>query len=293
MQYCSECAGTLEKKEIEGHQRLVCPRCGKIYYQNPLPVVAAVIIGKEGRILLTKRGLPPGKGRWALLGGFVEKDESPEEAILREMKEEIGIEGKIEDLIGVYKNESELYGSITVIGYKISSQSETYTLNEEVKEVRFFPSDRLPSIPFSSHKRILEDLWRTRKSPIPTVDIIIGKEGGIILIKRKNPPYGWALPGGFVNYGESLECAARRELKEETNLEAKGLRQFRTYSDPARDPRFHTITTVFIGKGEGKGKAADDAEQLKIFKKGELPSKLAFDHKKILKDYFKGGYSNA
>jgi len=286
MRYCNECAGLLEKKEIEGCQRLVCSRCGKIHYQNPLPVVAGVIIGKEGQILLTKRGIPPGEGKWALLAGFVERGESPEEAMLREIREEIGIEGKPEGLIGVYKGKAEMYGSVIVIGYKIVSQSEAYTLSKEVKEVRLFSRDHLPSLAFSSHRRILDDLWRTRHRPVPTVDAIIEKEGGIVLIKRKNPPYGWALPGGFVNYGELLEEAARRELKEETNLEAKELRQFHTYSDPGRDPRFHTITTVFIGKGEGEGKPADDAEELKVFKKRELPSKLAFDHKKILEDYF-------
>ena len=83
------------------------------------------------------------------------------------------------------------------------------------------------------------------KNPIPTVDIIIELEGkGIILIKRKNPPYGWAIPGGFVDYGESLENAAMREAKEETSLDIELIKQFHTYSDPKRDKRFHTISTV-------------------------------------------------
>jgi len=157
VRYCSECGGKLEEKKIEGKKRWVCPLCGKVYYQNPLPVV----------------------------------------------------------------------------------------------------------------------------------DIIIEKEGGIVLIKRKNPPYGWALPGGFVDYGESLEEAVKREAKEETNLNVKKLKQFHTYSDPHRDPRFHTISTVFTGKGEGELKAGDDAQEIKVFKKKEIPSILAFDHKRILKDYFK------
>ena len=88
------------------------------------------------------------------------------------------------------------------------------------------------------------------KNPIPTVDIIIEIESkGIVLIKRKNPPYGWAIPGGFVDYGESLEEAAMREAKEETNLDVKLARQFHTYSDPKRDPRHHSISTVYISKG--------------------------------------------
>jgi len=127
------------------------------------------------------------------------------------------------------------------------------------------------------------------RNPIPTVDIIIKKDEGIVLVNRKNPPYGWALPGGFVDYGESLEDAAIREAKEETNLDINTLKQFHTYSDPKRDPRCHTVSTVFIGKGEGELKASDDAKEVRIFKKEEIPSGLAFDHKRILEDYFKYG----
>jgi ADP-ribose pyrophosphatase YjhB (NUDIX family) len=97
------------------------------------------------------------------------------------------------------------------------------------------------------------------RNPIPTVDIIIEYKGGIILIKRKNPPEGWALPGGFVDYGESLETAAFREAKEETGLNIKLIRQFHTYSDPKRDSRHHTITTVYIAKAKGIAIAGDDA----------------------------------
>jgi len=124
------------------------------------------------------------------------------------------------------------------------------------------------------------------KNPIPTVDIIIEMEGGIVLIKRKNPPYGWALPGGFVEYGESLEDAAIREAKEETGLDVVELRQFHTYSAPDRDPRHHTISTVFTGKGRGVLKGSDDAVEAKIFTEDNLPDEIAFDHRKILDDYF-------
>lgn len=124
------------------------------------------------------------------------------------------------------------------------------------------------------------------QNPIPTVDIIIEVEGGIILIKRKNPPYGWAIPGGFVDYGESLEEAAVREAKEETGLDIKLIRQFHTYSDPDRDPRQHTITTVYIARAKGKPQAGDDAAEVGIFSQGNLPTSIAFDHAKILADYF-------
>jgi len=129
------------------------------------------------------------------------------------------------------------------------------------------------------------------QNPFPTVDIIIEiKSKGIVLIKRKNPPYGWAIPGGFVDYGESLEKAAVREAKEETNLDVKLIRQFHTYSDPKRDPRHHSISTVYIAKAKGIPKAKDDALEIGIFNETNLPDNIAFDHRVILKDYFKRGY---
>jgi len=124
-------------------------------------------------------------------------------------------------------------------------------------------------------------------NPIPTVDIIIEIESkGIVLIKRKNLPYGWAIPGGFVDYGESLEEAAVREAKEETNLDVKKIRQFHTYSDPKRDPRHHSISTVYIAKAKGIPRAKDDALEIGIFNESNLPDEIAFDHRAILKDYF-------
>ncbi len=126
------------------------------------------------------------------------------------------------------------------------------------------------------------------QNPIPTVDIIIEIESkGFVLIRRKNPPYGWAIPGGFVDYGESLEEAAIREAKEETNLDVELVRQFHTYSDPRRDLRHHSISTVFIGKTKGKPQAKDDALEIGIFNESTLPDEIAFDHRSILSDYFK------
>jgi 8-oxo-dGTP diphosphatase len=125
------------------------------------------------------------------------------------------------------------------------------------------------------------------RNPLLTVDIIIRTKGrSVVLIERKNPPYGWALPGGFVDYGESLETAAWREAREETGLEVEDLEQLRVYSDPNRDPRHHTVTVVFCALGKGIPKAADDARQAKAFRIEELPANLAFDHARILADYF-------
>ena len=122
--------------------------------------------------------------------------------------------------------------------------------------------------------------------PYVTVDAIIEINAGIVLIQRSNPPFGWALPGGFVDYGESLEEAVKRETKEETNLVLIEIKQFHTYSCPQRDPRFHTIGTVFVAKGQGTPKAGDDAQGLKIVKPEAIDKlQLAFDHKKIIQDY--------
>lgn len=129
---------------------------------------------------------------------------------------------------------------------------------------------------------------KLQNGPFITVDAIIEINEGIVVIQRSNPPFGWALPGGFVDYGESLERAVVREAKEETGLDLEDLKQFHTYSESQRDPRFHTVSTVFIGKAKGKPKAASDAEDLKVFKINELSGlDFAFDHKKILEDYLR------
>ncbi len=129
------------------------------------------------------------------------------------------------------------------------------------------------------------------RNPLLTVDIIIETMGGIVLIRRKNPPHGWALPGGFVDYGESVETAARREAEEETGLILSNLHQFHTYSDPARDPRHHTVSVVFTASASATPVGADDAAEAGIFTVDDLPAPIAFDHEKILSDYatFKAG----
>ena len=130
------------------------------------------------------------------------------------------------------------------------------------------------------------------RNPVPTVDIIIEHGGGVVLIERRNPPLGWALPGGFIDYGETAEAAAVREAMEETSLRLEGLRQFHVYSDPERDCRMHTLTVVFAAKGLGEPRAADDARALRIFPRDEIPERMAFDHRTILEDYFSDRWSD-
>ncbi|NET34511.1 MAG: NUDIX hydrolase [Cyanothece sp. SIO1E1] len=127
------------------------------------------------------------------------------------------------------------------------------------------------------------------RNPAPTADIIIElvdcPNRPIVLIERRNPPYGWALPGGFVDYGESVETAARREAYEETGLKVELIEQFQVYSEPNRDSRQHTIGIVFLATATGAPKAGDDAKGLSLFELWQIPENLCFDHDRILRDY--------
>lgn len=124
--------------------------------------------------------------------------------------------------------------------------------------------------------------------PSPTADVIVEIAGaGIVLIERRFPPPGWAIPGGFIEVGESAETAAVREVREETGLEVTLVELLGVYSDPARDPRRHTLTTVYIGRAVGTPRAGDDAANAGTFTEATLPTPLAFDHARILADYFR------
>jgi len=131
----------------------------------------------------------------------------------------------------------------------------------------------------------------TPKTPYLATDGIIeiyedGDFKGIVLIERKNKPKGLALPGGFVDVGESVEDALVREMKEETNLDVIISRVLGIYSDPARDPRFHTASVVYVAKAQGQPQGGDDAKEAKLYTLKEIPlDQLVFDHAKIVKDY--------
>jgi ADP-ribose pyrophosphatase YjhB (NUDIX family) len=162
--------------------------------------------------------------------------------------------------------------------------------NTSLKEITFCLYDQESFTVFNKGVLGYLEYVTTKLSggPYVTVDAIIELAEGIVIIKRSNPPFGWALPGGFVDYGESLEDAVKREAKEETNLDLTEIKQFHTYSNPQRDPRFHTVGTVFVVKAKGRPKAGDDAAGLKVATRQEiLMMQFAFDHKKILEDYFK------
>ena len=125
------------------------------------------------------------------------------------------------------------------------------------------------------------------RNPLPTADVIVEVGDRIVLVRRKHPPAGWAIPGGFVEVGETVEAAAVREALEETGLPVTLTALLGVYSDPARDPRHHTVSAVYVGRAEGTPAGGDDAAEARLFSEGDLPSPLAFDHAAVLADYYR------
>ena len=156
--FCPICRHMLQRQKTDGRQRMVCRNCSWIDYKNPLPVAVCAAVNKRGKILITKRNIEPGYNKWALPGGFVESDETPEKACLRELKEETGVRGQINILTGVYVQNTRKYGSILVIGYVVRALEEDILLSDELKEAKFVDLKDLPHIPFSSHRKIIENV---------------------------------------------------------------------------------------------------------------------------------------
>ena len=154
--FCPRCGSKLKLMRVESRRRFVCPECGWVYYQNPLPSAAALVRNKKGEILLVKRGVDPGKGKWALPSGFIEINETPERACLRELREETGLKGKIVKLIGVYSQKSALYTKVLIMGYEVEARG-SLSPGSDSQRAEFFSFHRLPRIPFSSHRQIIQD----------------------------------------------------------------------------------------------------------------------------------------
>lgn len=125
------------------------------------------------------------------------------------------------------------------------------------------------------------------RGPAPTADVIIEVGDRIVLVLRKYPPRGWAIPGGFIDEGERAEEAAVREALEETGLSVTLTALLGVYSDPGRDSRRHTLSAVYVGRAEGVPAGGDDAQEARLFGESDLPSPIAFDHSRILADYFR------
>ena len=160
LKFCPLCKYKLGQNIVEGRRKLVCRKCGWIDYQNPLPVAVCAAINADGKILIAKRNQEPGKNKWALPGGFIESNENPEKACLRELKEETGVEGKVIKLVGVYLRKTKIYGSLIVIGYAIRIFKEDISVNSELMEARFFSRKDLPCISFLTHRKIIEEVFK-------------------------------------------------------------------------------------------------------------------------------------
>ena len=158
--YCPICGNELISKMIEHRRRLVCRECGWINYDNPKPVAVCVAKNIKGQVFVAKRNTSPGLNKWALPGGFVEKGEDPEDACLRELREETGMRGKITRLLGVFTHKVKIYENVLVIGYEVDVLNDAFLLNKELKEAKFFDLHTLPKIPFTVHINLLDRAFK-------------------------------------------------------------------------------------------------------------------------------------
>ncbi len=158
--YCPHCGVKLEHKPIEGKKRLFCSECSWVNYENPLPSSAAFVRNDSREILLVKRGVQPGKGEWALPSGFIEVDETPAGACVRELKEETGLDGRIQGLLGVYSQKSIMYKNVIIIAFLVKAEGPLKPGSDSVS-AQYFSPNKLPPIAFPSHREIIKDGIRT------------------------------------------------------------------------------------------------------------------------------------
>ncbi len=161
--FCAYCGARLTEKVLEERTRGYCPECDSICYENPVPAVAALVINHENRLLLVKRGVEPAKGMWCLPGGFLEIDESIEEAVLRELEEETGVQGEISGLVDFFSQRSPHYGAILLFGYTVTMTGGTIKAGFDAEAVEFFDRDALPPIAFFSHQKLIEKVMCGRR----------------------------------------------------------------------------------------------------------------------------------
>ena len=159
--FCAYCGEKLIEKPFQERNHRYCQTCDRIHYENPLPAVAALVPSQNGQLLLVKRAVEPAKGQWCLPGGFIEIDESIEEAVLRELREETGVEGKIGQLVDFFSQRSPLYGALLIFGYRVTLLGGELQAGDDAQEARFFDINDLPPIAFLSHQRLIEKAFST------------------------------------------------------------------------------------------------------------------------------------
>lgn len=155
--FCPWCKTKLSLVAIDDTERLSCAHCGWVHYANPLPSAVAFVQNDQDEILLIRRGVPPGKGKWALPSGFVEADEPPDQTAVRELLEETGLRGTVTGLLGVYTEPTKMYGNVILVAYRVRMVSGKLRAGTDSTDVRFFPVERIPKIPFASHRAIIRD----------------------------------------------------------------------------------------------------------------------------------------
>lgn len=154
--FCHFCGARLTRKFSEGATRLFCNRCQVPIYENPIPATCLVVLDSQARLLLVKRSVEPKRGYWCLPGGFIELGETPEAGALRELKEETGLDGKIERLLGVRSSPGTLYHTILMVGYLVKETLGEPSPGDDAEAAAYFASDKLPEIAFESHTYFIE-----------------------------------------------------------------------------------------------------------------------------------------
>jgi ADP-ribose pyrophosphatase YjhB (NUDIX family) len=153
--FCHFCGNRLIQKEWEGSLRLFCEHCHDAIYENPIPATCTVVVDNRERLVLVKRSVPPKAGYWCLPGGFIELGETPEQAALRELEEETGLNGTIEMLLGAVANPSDQYDTVLMVGYLVKDFTGKLKAGDDASDAAFFHSHELPEIAFDSHRRFI------------------------------------------------------------------------------------------------------------------------------------------
>lgn len=160
--HCHFCGGLLTHRRVEDRLRLFCARCNRPIYENPIPATCLVVVSPQAQLLLVQRSVAPQLGQWCLPGGFIEVDEMPEKAALRELTEETGLTGRIESLLGVRTSASTMYHSVLLIGYLVRRYNGQLAPGDDAADARWFDHDKLPPIPFESHTHYIRRYFNLR-----------------------------------------------------------------------------------------------------------------------------------
>ena len=161
--FCYICAGPLGKDLLEGKERQVCTKCGEIVYENPLPAAAAIVLNSQREVLLVKREREPAKDMWCFPIGFAEVGETIEDAVLRELKEEAGVEGRVTQLVDVMSEYNSYYGDVLVVFFEVEKTGGTEKAGDDATECRYFPIMNLPKLAFESQERAIQKFIKMKR----------------------------------------------------------------------------------------------------------------------------------